>query len=131
MGLGEIVSFPGRIDYSDARRWLSLGEVAVSFKSSLTEANGKLLNYMACGLPIVASDTSVNRELLGDQGLYVPLDSIDDIATKIIEVLSDRDRARAIGESLRRRVEQRYSWSALAVRLEKIYRETLGNYPGI
>ena len=131
MGLGEIVSFPGRIDYSDARRWLSLGEVAVSFKSSPTEANGKLLNYMACGLPVVASDTLVNRELLGEQGLYVSLDSIDDIATKIIEVLGDRDRARAIGESLHRRAEQLYSWPALAVRLENIYRETLGNYPSI
>src|SRR5690606_1672571 len=69
MGLTSSVTLPGRIAYGDASRYLSLGSVAVSPKQSTTEANGKLLNYMACGLAVVATDTPVNRELLGEAGV--------------------------------------------------------------
>ena len=41
-GLEGLASFPGRVAYAEAGRWLSLGEVAVSLKRSPTEANGKL-----------------------------------------------------------------------------------------
>ena len=37
---------------------------------SRTEGLGKLLNYMAMGLPTVAFDVPVAREYLGDLGLY-------------------------------------------------------------
>ena len=68
-GIEQAVTFTGRVPYEQAPRWLNLGAVAVSPKRSLTEANGKLLNYMACGRPVVASDTPVNRELLGEAGV--------------------------------------------------------------
>ena len=49
---------------------LGLADVAVSAKRSASEANGKLLNYMAMGLPTVAYETPVSRELLGERGTY-------------------------------------------------------------
>ena len=124
-GLDGLASFPGRVAYAEAGRWLSLGEVAVSLKRSPTEANGKLLNYMACGLPVVASDTPVNRELLGDEGRYAPVDDAAATAVRICELLADGDRRRAAGGALRRRAEQLYAWPVLAARLAMIYRETL------
>ena len=123
LGLTDVVSLPGRVNYEDAGRWLSLGHVAVSLKRSPTEANGKLLNYMACGLPVVASDTVVNRELLGDDGRYAAIDDTEGAANLICELLSARDRGRAVGEALRRRAEQLFSWPVLAGRLAKIYGE--------
>ena len=65
-GLSRSVTVTGRIDYRHAPSRLNLGEIAVGPKRSLSEANGKLLNYMACGLPTVATDTPVNRDILGD-----------------------------------------------------------------
>ena len=124
-GLDGVVSVPGRIPYAEAARWLCLGEVAVSLKRSLTEANGKLLNYMACGLPVVASDTPVNRELLGDDGAYTPVDDADATAVRILELLADRNRGRAVGGALRRRAERLFAWPVLTARLADIYRETL------
>ena len=72
LGLEEHASFPGRIDYDQAPRYLALGDVAVGPKLSETESNGKLYNYMACALPTVAFDTPSSREILGDLGVYAP-----------------------------------------------------------
>ena len=72
LGIAEQVSFPGRIDYDQAARYLALGEVAVGPKLSETESNGKLYNYMACALPTVAFDTPASREILGDLGVLCP-----------------------------------------------------------
>jgi glycosyltransferase involved in cell wall biosynthesis len=122
-GLAAHVTFPGRIPYADAARYLSLGQVAVSPKLSTTEANGKLLNYMACGLPIVASDTPVNRELLGDAGVYVPVNDAPALAAALAALLMDDERRARLGSALRQRVEAEFSWPALADRLVGIYED--------
>ena len=57
LGLNGYVSFPGRIPYADAPRFLAVGDVAVAPKLSLTEGAGKIGNYMAMGLPVVTFDT--------------------------------------------------------------------------
>jgi glycosyltransferase involved in cell wall biosynthesis len=65
LDLNGFVTFPGRIPYPDAPRYLALGDVAVAPKLSATEGAGKIGNYMAMGLPVVAFDTPVSREYLG------------------------------------------------------------------
>ena len=122
-GLDTVMSFPGRVPYADAARWLSVGEIAVSPKRAITEANGKLLNYMACGLPVVASDSLVNRELLGESGVYAPIDDAEAFAARLLDLLADPVRAREIGAALRVRAETEYAWPSLAKRLEGAYRD--------
>ena len=124
-GLDRYVTFPGRIPYEDAAKWLNLGAVAVSAKTSLTESNGKLLNYMACGLPVVATDTPVNRELLGEAGIYAAVDDPTALAARLSELLRAPARARAVGATLRRRVEQEFSWPFLTERLLRVYERLL------
>jgi glycosyltransferase involved in cell wall biosynthesis len=115
------ITLTGRVAYDDAARYLALGSVAVSPKTSPTEANGKLLNYMACGLPTVATDTPVNRELLGDAGIYVPIRDARALATALAGILVDSDRQARIGELLRQRAVTEFSWPVLAGRLRTIY----------
>ena len=47
-----------------------LGDIGIAPKISATEGSGKLLAYMAASLPVVAFDTPVHREYLGNMGLY-------------------------------------------------------------
>lgn len=124
-GLTGVISFPGRVPYTDAPDWLALGTIAVSPKRSLTEANGKLLNYMACGLPVVATETPVNKELLGEAGVFAPIGDADHFANRILELFSDPAAARRLGDTLRERAETVFSWSAIAAQLEHVYRDTL------
>ncbi len=120
-GLLDHVTLPGRIPYDDAARHLALGSVAVSAKQSLTEANGKLLNYMACALPIVATDTPVNREILGDLGVYAKVGDTAALADRLIALLQDADRRAKLGHALRHRSHTQFSWPSLCERLVRVY----------
>ena len=65
LDLGDRVTFTGAIPYELAPTYLALGDIAVSPKLSETEGNGKLLNYIAMGLPTVTFETAVEP---GDPG---------------------------------------------------------------
>lgn len=121
-GIEAAVTFTGRVPYERAPRWLNLGDVAVSPKRSRTEANGKLLNYMACGLPVVATDTPVNRELLGDAGVYAAVGDAAALAGRLVDMLSNPEGARERGAALRMRAEREFAWPVLIRRLEALYR---------
>lgn len=121
LGVAGHVSFPGRIDYDQAARYLVLGEVAVGPKLSKTESNGKLFNYMACALPIVAFDTPPSREILGDLGIYAPRGDVEALAGAIADLLEDPEAARQLGCKLRQRVLERFSWQNTAQQLVRAY----------
>lgn len=114
LGIEAEVTFTGKIDYTQAAEYLNLGTVAVSAKISTTEANGKLFNYMACGLATVVFDTPVNREILGKAGVYAKFGDTCDLAEKMAGLLADPAHCRAIGEELRRKAVAEYSWDANA-----------------
>lgn len=117
LGVAGHVSFPGRIDYDQAARYLALGEVAVGPKLSPTESNGKLYNYMACALPTVAFDTPPSREILGDLGVYVPRGDVEALASAIAGLLENPEESRKLGQRLRQRVEDHFSWQTTARQL--------------
>jgi starch synthase len=48
-----------------------------------------------------------------------------DLARKISVLLADPDKARRFGEAGRRRVEERFSWSAIADQTIELYRELI------
>ncbi len=121
LGISAHVTFTGRIPYAQAPRYLRLGDVAVSAKLSKTEGNGKLLNYMACGLPTVAFRTPVAEEILGDLGVFAPPGDTDALAAALVDLLDDPAHGRSLGERLRERAVQHYSWDAAARAIEAIY----------
>ncbi len=126
LGLAGHVSFPGRIPYTEAHRYLALGDVAVAPKMSLTEGNGKIYNYMSMGLPVVAFDAVPNREILGDLGVYARLGDADDLARGVTNVLSRPQFAAELSTGLRSRAVREMSWSERVDDLLDIYQEALG-----
>ncbi len=121
-GIGDSVTFTGRVDYSKAAFYLSAGDIALSPKISLSEANGKLFNYMACSLPTVAFDTPVNREILGDTGVYARYGDANDFAASLEELANDERRRLQFGRMAREKAEKEHSWRARGRDLEGIYR---------
>jgi glycosyltransferase involved in cell wall biosynthesis len=125
LGVGGHVTLPGRIIYRDLHSYLALGDVAVAPKISLTEGNGKISNYMAMGLPTVAFDTPVSREILADDGLYARRGDAADLAAKLTWALTNREYAATLGTRARARAVAHFSWDAAAARFEAIYADAL------
>lgn len=121
MGLAGHVTFTGRVRYEDAPKLLALGDAAVSPKMSETEGNGKLLNYMAVGLPTVCFNTPVAREILGDLGLYAQTGDAADLADRVAESVTESAAAAHLGQKLRARVVEQFSWDVTGRDLLNIY----------
>jgi glycosyltransferase involved in cell wall biosynthesis len=83
---------------------------------SLCESFGfPLLESMACGLPIVAGDMDVNRELCRDAAEYYPIQSSEVCAAAMHKLLSDSQRRAELRSASRRRIaDQDWSWEAYA-----------------
>ena len=92
----------------------------------------KILEYMACGRPIVAANLPVVRELVRpdrDALLFTPDDPAD-LARAIQAVLEDPGLAIRLGESAATHVRAHFTWQAARQRLIALYREHLqGDVP--
>lgn len=89
-------------------------------------ANNALLEAMACGCPIVATDLAGIREYVGDSGarLFPPHDSTAAIAA-IDAFFSEPDAIPALGRRARRRAEA-FDVDRMAQRLAYVYRDVWG-----
>jgi glycosyltransferase involved in cell wall biosynthesis len=123
LGVADRVTILGGVPYEQAPAYLALGDVAVSPKLSETEGNGKLLNYMAVGLPTVTFQTPVSSEILGPLGRYARLGDDESLAAELERLLDD-PRAETIGRALRARAVERFSWDAQARRILAVYAAT-------
>jgi glycosyltransferase involved in cell wall biosynthesis len=124
-GLSDMTLFTGKVDYNDAPLMLSAADIAVTPKLSLTEANGKIFNYMACGLPVVAFDTPVNREVLGDTGIYARYGEAQDLAVKIAALVKNSETRSRFSEQVRSKALREHSWNSRGKQLSDIYRDIL------
>ena len=76
---------------------------AESFAHPLVEA-------MASGLSVVASDLAVHREICGDAALYFPRFSPEDLARRILEVVNSSDKRREMSNR-GLQASQGFSWA--------------------
>ncbi len=126
LGVEERVIFTGRVPYGDAPSYLALGDVAVAPKLSLTEGSGKLLNYMAVGLPVVAFDTAVAHEYLGAEGAYAASGDVEQLARKLLGSLNEPSKAHVAGHRLRERAVRKFGWLAGGEQIVGIYQRLTG-----
>jgi glycosyltransferase involved in cell wall biosynthesis len=75
-----------------------------------------LLEAMAAGLPIVASDIPGNRDLItpDQSGLLVPVRNTDRLASAIVQLLESRPRGARLGDAAREIAAQRFSLAQMA-----------------
>ena len=98
------------------------------------------LEAMACRAPVVASATGGILEVVVDgvTGYLVPFDQDPvtsfplhpekfsrDLAAKVSALLADPELGRRFGDAGRKRVEEIFSWSAIASRTIDLYRELI------
>lgn len=82
----------------------------------------KLIQYMGCALPVVASPVGVNSEIVrdGENGFLAA--SPDEWRETLARLVADADLRRRMGNAGRALVEEQYSLSAQAPRLIEVFR---------
>ncbi len=126
LGLGDRFKFRGSV--SDVANFLRTVDIAVLPSHSEGMSNS-LLEYMAAGRAVIATDVGANAELVrhGRDGLIVPTATPEAIADAIGELIANPMRAAAYGSSARRRAEAEYSRDAMRRRFENFYRTITAN----
>ncbi len=87
-----------------------------------------LLEAMASGLAVVASDASSNPELIehGVGGLLCPVGEPKAYATALRTLAADRERVRDMGQYNRQVVESRYTVDRMVAGYRKVFERVLG-----
>lgn len=79
----------------------------------------KLLQYMACGRPVIASSTGVNRQIVGGRAGYLANDEAEWLAA--FQRLAESPQRRAsMGASGRQCIEQGYTLQVMAPRMAEV-----------
>jgi len=83
----------------------------------------KLIQYMACGLPVVASPLGVNEKIIqhAENGYFAS--SVDDWVAAFRRLANDLEHRLALGVNGRRRVEESYCLQVTAPRTAEIFAE--------
>ena len=117
------IHFIGEVPYADVKAYYAGAELFV-FPSYLESFGHPLLEAMASGIPTVAADTEVFREVGGDAAFYADPHKTDALADAMEEALfSPRARETLIKRG-RERVRD-FGWDATARRLCSLFDEVL------
>jgi sugar transferase (PEP-CTERM/EpsH1 system associated) len=120
MGIAGQVDFLGtRTDIPDVLLGFTLFTL-----SSITEGiSMTILEAMACGLPVVATDVGGNREIVNppECGLIVPARDPQALANAYLELLRDPNRRAEMGAAAQRRVEQHFSLDMMVKEYQELY----------
>jgi glycosyltransferase involved in cell wall biosynthesis len=74
----------------------------------------KMLQYMAAGVPVVASEVGMNRRLLAEADIGIGVSSLDAWTEALAELVSDADLRRRCGENGRKLAVAEYSLHRIA-----------------
>ncbi len=138
LGLEESAFFLGRCQH--VAELLSVSDVCV-LSSKAEGFSNAILEYMAAGRVVVATDVGGAREAVAENetGYLVPSGDDEKLAARIIELLRDPARAHRMGEQGRRIVEHKFSCEAQLTNTERLYDQllaarqtaTLGDVPNM
>lgn len=84
---------------------------------------GALMEAMASGLPVVATDIDGNNELVDGEknGILIPPADSGAISKAVLSLLGDRKRMESIGRMARKEIEDNYIIGKMAESLDKAY----------
>lgn len=128
LGIAKRVHFLGRIVHRQIPGVLVESDVAVAPypEADFGFSPLKIFEYMACGLPVIASDVPSTREIVdkGVNGLLVKPDDMKELADAIVCVLEDPSLAMGLKKEALKAV-QNFSWEKSTEKLVELYRQAL------
>jgi glycosyltransferase involved in cell wall biosynthesis len=121
MNLQNRVRLRGWLD--DVRPFLHSLDLFVS--ASRFDAFGLVIaEAMACGIPMIVSETETAREIIGNEnsGILFPINDSSALAAAILNLLENRKKREQLQLNARKRIEQYFSLDKMVDATEAFYR---------
>jgi glycosyltransferase involved in cell wall biosynthesis len=131
--LADYVTFTGRVPDADMLAMLNTADVCVN-PDVATEMNdistmNKVMEYMALGKPMVQFDLAEGRFSAQEASLYARRNNALDLAEKIVELLENETKRKAMGAFGRKRVVEELEWRHEVPKLLAAYQALDGRSP--
>lgn len=129
LGVGDQVSVTGTVDPDRVSLHLAtaaLGIAPYPRQQPFYFCPLKIIDYLAAGLPVVATAQGDISELVGESGILVEPEDRGALAAAVVELLDDPDRAVAMGLIGRRRAFAGMSWRQVGERTDAALRDLTG-----
>jgi glycosyltransferase involved in cell wall biosynthesis len=125
LGVGDRVTFRGAVppaEMPEVYRSFSVLVIPSRTRPNWKEQFGRVIvEAMACGVPIVGSDSGEIPNVIGVGGLVYPEGDVAALAARLNELLSDDARHRQIAREARQRVLGNYTQARIAERYYDVY----------
>jgi len=126
LDIKDRVEFLGKISDEELPRIYQQADLLVLPSINKNEAFGLvLLEAMACGVPVIASDLPGVRTVFEDgrQGLLCKPGDVSDLKNKIEEILADEEKRKIMGKEARILALEKYSWKKIGRKLNDIIKQ--------
>jgi len=120
LNLEKRVNFFSNLTQADLRKTYCEAELAII--PSLYEGFGfAAIEAMACGIPIISSSGGALPEVIKDTGIIIPPKNVKEIYNAVNFLFSSPHSAKEFAEKGLQRANKKFSWTAIAKKLEKVY----------
>jgi len=121
------VHFLGHVPSTDLPRWYTTGDIFVSPATGNESFGIVLLEAMAAGCAVVASDIPGYRSVVkpGEDSLVFPPEDVSALARTLVQLVDDPARQAALRQRGRTRALD-FAWPRVTDQIEAVYREVLG-----
>jgi glycosyltransferase involved in cell wall biosynthesis len=124
LALGQRVRFVHGVGDEELGELLASAEIAV-VPSRYEGFSLPAVEHMASGTPLVASRTGALPEVTGDAGVLVKPGDIEELAAALRRLHDSADHRARVGASCHRRVQERFTWPAVALATVRHYRRAI------
>ena len=128
----EKVQYLGWVDFRNILEFLTKSDIGMvclhPILNYLTSLPIKLFEYMLAGLPVIASNFPLWKEIVEGNNCGICVDPLDpkEIAKAIKYLIDHPDEARQMGENGRKAVLEEYNWEKEGEKLIELYEKLLG-----
>lgn len=124
LGVKDSIRFLGRIENTDLPRYLNISDIYVSTSLSDAGISASTAEAMACGLPVVITDSGENRLWVKDEkdGFVIPVKSPEILAGKIVYLIKNENIRKMFGANARNVIKEKNDYYREMAKMEECYK---------
>jgi L-malate glycosyltransferase len=129
LGIEDHVRLLGMIDIDHIISYIKWFNVGVICSESEGLSNA-IIEYMGCGVPVIATDIPSNRELIDNEesGILYPVGDIDALSRELIRVLDDNHLESRLSIHSKDQIRTRFDEETIIQQYQDFYIKLVSNY---